>query len=126
MEAFLDVHDIVTGEPWQERLRSLIEQADATVFLISPDSVASQVCEWEVNEAELREKRVFPVVTRQTLTKAPLAGTDFNQVRAGPWIHMRDDSLDHPLVMQKVLAEPFPGTVAQGVILVFAKEFRRL
>jgi hypothetical protein len=25
-----------------------------------------------------------------------------------------------------VLTEPFPGTVAQGVVLVFAKEFRRV
>jgi hypothetical protein len=25
-----------------------------------------------------------------------------------------------------LLAEPFPGTVAQGVVLVFSKEFRRL
>lgn len=64
------MHDIVKGEPWQERLRSLIESADAMVFLISPDSVASTVCEWEVNEAELHEKRLFPVVARATPTAA--------------------------------------------------------
>ncbi|MCB1800511.1 MAG: toll/interleukin-1 receptor domain-containing protein [Gammaproteobacteria bacterium] len=66
LQAFLDVHDIVKGEPWQARLRGLIEQADAVIFLISPDSVASQICEWEVNEAELHEKRIFPVVARAT------------------------------------------------------------
>ena len=29
-------------------------------------------------------------------------------------------------VEQEILAEPFPGTVAQGLVLVIAKEFRRL
>jgi hypothetical protein len=29
-------------------------------------------------------------------------------------------------VEQEVLAEPFPGTVAQGVVLVFAKKFSGL
>jgi hypothetical protein len=28
--------------------------------------------------------------------------------------------------VQEILAEPFPGTVAQGVVLVIAKDFRRL
>jgi hypothetical protein len=34
--------------------------------------------------------------------------------------------LDDTVVVQEVLAEPFPGTVAQGSILVFLKDFRRL
>lgn len=63
-DAFLDVHDIVKGEAWQDRLRGLIESADAVLFLISPDSVASEICGWEVNEAELRAKRILPVVIR--------------------------------------------------------------
>jgi hypothetical protein len=64
LDAFLDRHDIVKGEPWRDRLRGLIEGADVIVFMISPDSVASEICAWEVNEAELRAKRVFPVVAR--------------------------------------------------------------
>ncbi|MGD1984183.1 MAG: toll/interleukin-1 receptor domain-containing protein [Chromatiaceae bacterium] len=62
-DAYLDIHDIVKGEPWRERLRGLIERADIVLFLISPDSVASEICEWEINEAELDEKRLLPVVT---------------------------------------------------------------
>jgi hypothetical protein len=65
-DAYLDLHDIVKGEPWQERLRSLVEASDTVLFLISPDSVASSVCEWEVNEAERLEKRLFPVMVRAT------------------------------------------------------------
>lgn len=67
-DAYLDIHDIIKGEPWRERLRGLIERADTVLFLISPDSVASEICEWEINEAELDEKRLFPVVVRDTPT----------------------------------------------------------
>jgi WD40 repeat protein len=35
------------------------------VFLISPDSIASEVCDWEINHAELKGKRILPVVTRE-------------------------------------------------------------
>ena len=34
------------------------------VFLISPDSIASEVCDWEINHAELKGKRILPVVSR--------------------------------------------------------------
>jgi WD40 repeat protein len=62
--AYLDKHDILPGEPWQERLARLIETADSVVFLLSPDSVASAICDWEVNEAERLFKRILPVVIR--------------------------------------------------------------
>lgn len=63
-EAYLDKHDILPGEPWQERLARLIETADTVAFLLSPDSVASPVVDWEVNEAERLAKRILPVVIR--------------------------------------------------------------
>ncbi len=63
-EVTLDTHDILPGEPWQERLGKLIEKADAVVFLVSPDSIASAVCDQEVNEAERLAKRLIPVVIR--------------------------------------------------------------
>ena len=40
-EAYLDKHDILPGEPWQERLTGLIEAADSVVFLPTPASVRS-------------------------------------------------------------------------------------
>jgi WD40 repeat protein len=61
-DAYLDKHDILPGEPWQDRLGALIAKADTVVFLLSPDSIASKVCDWEVNEAERLSKRVLPVV----------------------------------------------------------------
>jgi hypothetical protein len=68
--AYLDKHDILPGEPWKERLAHLIETADTVVFLLSPDSVASAVCDWEVNEAERLGKRILPVVIRDASADA--------------------------------------------------------
>lgn len=70
IEAYLDTHDIAKGEPWRERLEGLIECADVVVFLISPDSVTSELCDWEVNEADLLEKRIAFVVCRETPLEA--------------------------------------------------------
>ncbi len=66
LEAFIDVEDVVKGEEWRKRLQGLIESADVVVFLISPDSVASEVCDWEINEAERVGKRICPAVARAT------------------------------------------------------------
>lgn len=61
---YLDRHDIAAGEDWKVRLGGLIDAADTMVFLISPDSIASEVCDWEINHAELRGKRILPVLAR--------------------------------------------------------------
>jgi tetratricopeptide (TPR) repeat protein len=64
-EAFLDVKDIAPGEPWQERLSKLIRAADTVVFIVSPDSLKSEICGWEANEASKLGKRILPVVHRR-------------------------------------------------------------
>ena len=65
-EAYLDKHDIRPGEPWQERLSGLITRADVVIFCLSPNSVTSEICDWEVNEAERIGKRLLPVVIAET------------------------------------------------------------
>lgn len=64
--SYLDKHDIAAGEDWRARLGALIQSADTIVFLISPDSVASEICDWEINHAELLGKRVLPVLVKDT------------------------------------------------------------
>ena len=59
---FLDRHDIAPGEPWEARLSGLIEQADTIVFVMSPESVKSERCAWEVDKALALSKRLLPVV----------------------------------------------------------------
>jgi hypothetical protein len=63
-DAFLDKTDIAPGEPWKERLAGLIAAADTVVFAISPDSITSNVCAWELEETARLGKRLIPVVAR--------------------------------------------------------------
>lgn len=59
---FRDTDDILPTEEWRERLQQLIEEADTIVFLMSPQSVASEICAWEVEYATSLNKRIAPIV----------------------------------------------------------------
>lgn len=61
-DAYLDKQDIAPGEPWEERLGNLIRQADTVVFILSPNSIASKHCSWEVEETAKSGKRLVPVM----------------------------------------------------------------
>lgn len=58
----IDQHSIVEGEEWKRRLGALIAEADSMVFIISPGSVGSGICHWEVEEAVRQAKRILPVL----------------------------------------------------------------
>jgi WD40 repeat protein len=59
---FLDRHDISAGEDWEARLGGLIAQSDTVVFVVTPESVKSQRCVWEVERTLGLSKRLLPVI----------------------------------------------------------------
>ena len=61
-EAYIDREDIAPGEAWETRLSGLIGEADTVVYVISPHSVTSEQCHWEVTETLRMSKRLLPVV----------------------------------------------------------------
>jgi hypothetical protein len=63
-EAYLDKADIAPGEPWEARLGALIRDADSVVYVLSPSSIASKHCTWEVAETVRLSKRLMPIVWR--------------------------------------------------------------
>ncbi|CAN0419300.1 unnamed protein product, partial [Phaeothamnion confervicola] len=48
-------------ENWRERLSDLILEADTVIFVLSHEAARSEVCAWEVAEADRRSKRLLPV-----------------------------------------------------------------
>src|ERR1700738_1210765 len=60
-EAYLDKEDILPGEPWRERIDGLILAADAIVFVMSPSSITSEICTWEVGRALELKKSLTPL-----------------------------------------------------------------
>jgi TIR domain len=59
---------IVTASPvartGNDRLGNLISEADTVVFVLSPSSARSPICDWEVEEATRLNKRILPIVWR--------------------------------------------------------------
>jgi WD40 repeat protein len=65
-EVLLDAKDIAPAEVWRARLDALILQADAVIFLVSPDSILSEVCRWEIDQTLAYGKKLIPVLWRET------------------------------------------------------------
>ncbi|MBX2862494.1 MAG: TIR domain-containing protein [Leptolyngbyaceae cyanobacterium MAG.088] len=56
--------DIPTGEAFKRAVSRGIEEADAMVYLLSPDSLQSQYCQYELKYALTLKKRVIPLLVR--------------------------------------------------------------
>ena len=61
LDTWIDWKSIPKGEDWEQEIYRGIEEADALLFLISPDSVASEMCNKEVVHAVENGKRILPV-----------------------------------------------------------------
>jgi WD40 repeat protein len=58
--------DIQTGEAFEDAIERGIEQADNVVYLLSPDSLNSQYCQQELKYALSLNKRIIPLLVRET------------------------------------------------------------
>ena len=63
-EVIIDRRDLPYGEEWQAELGHFIATSDTVVWLVSPDSVRSKWCNWELGEVGRLSKRVVPVLVR--------------------------------------------------------------
>jgi hypothetical protein len=62
---WVDWEDIPPTADWLNEIYTAIEGADTFVFVISPDSVTSEVCQKEVEHAVRHQKRLAPIVRRE-------------------------------------------------------------
>jgi WD40 repeat protein len=63
-KVWMDWEDIPLTADWWREICLGIEESDIFVFLISPDSMASAVCNLEVEYAQKLHKRIVPVLYR--------------------------------------------------------------
>lgn len=71
-----DPHNVTAGisaeDEWWKRLQEMIASADVMVFLVSPDSATSAVCDEEIAYARALGKRIIAVLARPVdFAKAP-------------------------------------------------------
>ena len=63
-DVWLDQEDILPTAEWLAEVYAGIEAADNFIFVISPDSIHSQVCGWELAHAIEHHKRLIPILLR--------------------------------------------------------------
>src|ERR1700730_449397 len=63
-EPLIDRTEIYAFEDWWKRIEGLIGRADTVVFVLSPDSIASDIALKEVAYAASLNKRFAPIVCR--------------------------------------------------------------
>ncbi|MBD2463184.1 TIR domain-containing protein [Oscillatoria sp. FACHB-1407] len=81
--------DIQTGVEFQEAIAHGIEEADNILYLISPASLQSKYCQWEIDYALSLNKRIIPLLIKQTeLEQIP------ENLRSLQYIDLTDNVLD--------------------------------
>ena len=67
-QSHADPANIDTGisaqDEWWQRLEEMITRADVIIFIVSPDSAASKVCDEEIVYARTLHKRIIPILQR--------------------------------------------------------------
>ena len=67
-EAWVDWEDIRPTEEWMQAIYGAIEGADTFVFVLTSDSVASDVCGREIAHAATHRKQIILIVARDVHT----------------------------------------------------------
>ena len=70
IDTFIDRTEIYAFEDWWKRIQVLIEKADTVIFVLSPDAIASDVCQKEVAFSASLNKRFAPIVYRSVDVEA--------------------------------------------------------
>jgi formylglycine-generating enzyme required for sulfatase activity len=89
LDTWIDWKSIPKGEDWEQEIYRGIEEADAFLFLISPDSVVSEMCNKEIDHAVKNGKRILPIVISDTVPKAI-----HSEISKHNWIFCRDGQDD--------------------------------
>lgn len=66
-EAWFD-HGLVVGRDWKEQLLEEITHCEAFIYALTPESVASEWCQWEFEQAVLLGKPIIPVLMQKNTT----------------------------------------------------------
>ncbi len=84
-EAWVDWEGIPPGDTWEKTIYGAIEASNTFIFVLTPDSIASEICGKEIAHAAANNKRLVPVVHRDVAAdRVPKSLGELN------WIFCRD------------------------------------
>ncbi len=99
IDAWVDWEGIPLSSDWMAEISAAIEGSDAFVFVISPDSLKSQVCHNELELGIKNNKKVIPVLYREPDKRQKM----HPKLASTNWVYMRSRKDD------------FKGTIPQLV-----------
>lgn len=118
LDAWVDRSDIYKGEKWLDAIYDGIEGADTFVFIVTPDSLKSEVCNQEIAHARLHNKRIVPIIRREVEQSGALqteivttwydkpweqtARDNWNALKSINWLFFRDDDPYDDVINQLV------------------------
>jgi TIR domain len=79
LDVIIDKRNLPAVEDWKCELLGFIRQVDSAVFVLSPSSLASRVCQWEVDQVKALSKRLAPVDVVEAVPLARRQMTDFGE-----------------------------------------------
>jgi uncharacterized protein YoxC len=94
-DPWIDWEDIPDGEEWRKAIALGIENADTFIFVITPDSAASKECTKELEQAIALNKRIIPIVRRETTDVHPVL-SELN------WLFFREND-DFNIAFRKLI-----------------------
>jgi WD40 repeat protein len=117
--------DIQTGEAFEEAINRGIEQADSVVYLLSPDSITSNFCQQELDYALSLNKRIIPILVRQTdHEQVPMALRNLQYIDLTDNVKEEDYRLDESQLL-KILHQDERYYEEHKILLVKALKWDR-
>ncbi len=99
---WVDFEDIPLTADWWAEIVAGIEAANDFIFVITPDSVRSEICRREIDHAVSRNKRLVPVLHIEVTEEADKEKIH-PAIGAANWIFFRETD-DHDEALDKLLA----------------------
>ena len=62
VRVYFDIFDLRPGDNWVEKIRDMVQRADALIYLVTPDALHSDVMRSELEFAESHRSRIIPIV----------------------------------------------------------------
>lgn len=88
-DAWIDWENIPLTADWLEEIKAGIEAADSFIYVISPDSVHSEVCAVELGHALVNKKRLIPIMHRELVEPYDQAALH-PTISSHNWLFFRD------------------------------------
>ncbi|MBL8160798.1 MAG: TIR domain-containing protein, partial [Anaerolineae bacterium] len=100
-DLWIDWDDIPPASDWRDYIKVGIQETDAFIFVVSPDSVRSNECRIEIEAAVANNKRFVPILYRPVTESDDLAKMH-SAINSHNWIFIRAED-DFEAGYQKLL-----------------------